>query len=380
MLSLSFGDFGYSVGYIPQVHSGGGVRCDSKGWTSRSVSGLSHFTNSVVADALTGFGFAITLTFRDCPETAAAMHKIRRKFIKRLQRRGLLRLLWLCEFQRRKVPHFHMAAYFETDKDALTGLPLNETIIRLWCECAAAYKVDASAQTCKNITDVGGWFGYLQKHIDRGLYHYQRQKETLPPEWREKTGQVWHWVGDWKRKTNKMHFSGKKFTVLFQFRDCEQKRQIANYRNELAKLSGSHFQFIGHRRHFYFSGSKIKKRYSRAWICHFIANRLSVVSDKYAERAADRANISLLQMPRYRRRKKRVFAPGKREQLEMSLYDYSASKRERIIRDKRRKLSALKGVRGAVGGTPHYVQQVLSYPRGFRDGFGNIRERDCYAT
>lgn len=380
MLSLSYGeDFAYSIGYIPQTITRG-IRGDCRGWTSNSTTGLFNFTKAIIEDKLTGYGFAITLTFRDCPETAAAMHKVRRKFIKRLERRGLIRLLWVCEFQERKVPHFHMAAYFKTKTDTATGLPLQQTIINLWCDCAKHYNVKPTAQTCKDITDLGGWMGYFNKHIDRGIYHYQRQRDTLPPGWREKTGHVWHWVGDWPRDLKKLHFSGKKFRFLFQFRDCEQKRQIANCRMELAHLSGSHFSFIGHRRHFYLDGTKIKKRFSRAWICHYIYNRLDFISDNYAAHAAKRADTNLFFMPRHRRKKKRVFSPARKKQFELSLSHYPAHKRQKIMIQKRNKLSALRGVRGALSGgkgaAGRYVNKVLDYQRGFRDKFGEIRAAD----
>ena len=209
-------------------------------------------------------------------------------------------------------------------------------------------------------------------------------KETLPPGWREKTGHVWHWVGDWPRDPKKLYFSANKYSVLFQFRDCEQKRQIANCRMELAYLSGSHFAFIGHRRYFQCGVSGLQRRFSRAWICHYVYNRLDVVSDKYAANAAKRADTTLFFLPRHRDKKKRVFPPGRKEQLEMSLMHYPALKRQKIINDKRKKLSSVRGVRGAISGgkgaSGKYVNQVLSYKRGYRDKFGNIRERVCYAS
>ena len=363
MLSLSYGDFGYSIGYIPQEQTGGGIRGDCRGWSDQNVSGLSNFTNSVVADALSGFGFAITLTFQKCPATAKAMHKCRRAFIKRLERRGLIRLLWICEFQRRCVPHFHMAAYFKTDKDKFTGLPLENMITQLWCEVAEEYGVKDSAQTCKNISDVGGWFGYLQKHIDRGIYHYQRQRDTLPPEWKEKTGRVWSWVGDWKRDLTRLHFSGKEFSVLFRFRDCEQKKRIAYYRTELARYSGSHFSFIGHNRHFIMNG--IKYRYSKVWVRHYIINRLEVVGEKYAAIGAERGVVSMRQIPKARRSKKRVFSRAKKKNLLLSLPDASASQKQAFIKRKTQAFSACRGTRGAGKHSRVFVKQVQSYERGY---------------
>lgn len=42
-----------------------------------------------------------------------------------------------------------------------------------------------------------GWFQYLSKHAARGVAHYQRSKDGIPPEWQERTGRVWGHVGEW---------------------------------------------------------------------------------------------------------------------------------------------------------------------------------------
>ena len=42
-----------------------------------------------------------------------------------------------------------------------------------------------------------GWFQYLAKHAARGVKHYQRTADSIPPEWQRKTGRVWGKVGDW---------------------------------------------------------------------------------------------------------------------------------------------------------------------------------------
>lgn len=368
LLSVSVGDFGYSAGYIPEQNPRGGIRGDCKGWTFRNVSGLSKFTNSVIESELSGFGFAITLTFRSCPPTAAAMHKVRRAFIKRLERRGLLRLLWLVEFQRRCVPHFHMAAYFKNKTDASTGLPLEQYIVAAWFEVAAEYEVKQTAQTCQRIDDVGGWFGYLQKHIDRGIYHYQRQKATLPPEWQENVGCVWNHCGDWKRDLSRLYFSGKQFKMFHQLRDCEQKKRIAHNRDFIADRAGSHFAFIGHRRHFNFGGRRT--RYSAFWICRYVSQRLEVVSKKYALIAAQKTSVSLSQISKARRIKKASFSAVKKKAVVASLDGLSSHKKHDAYKKKLAAYSACRGIRGSFTGRAEreeFMSKVQGYQRGLFD-------------
>ena len=82
------------------------------GWSADAVRRHTAWLRSIDTDQLTGFGYALTLTMGECPPSSAEMHAVRRKYLMRLERLGAVRTHWVCEWQRRGVPHFHLAAYF----------------------------------------------------------------------------------------------------------------------------------------------------------------------------------------------------------------------------------------------------------------------------
>lgn len=167
-----------------------------KGWTREASRSNTDFLLSVDPDRLTGHGFALSLTIRDCPETPQAWQAVRRKFVERLRRLGLIRLHWLTEWQRRGCPHLHAAAWFGE------LLPEYE-IVRHWRQSAAGYHAGPWSQDVKRITGAPGWFEYLAKHAGRSVSNYQRAPETIPAGWNGQTGRMWGHLGDWPRSESK---------------------------------------------------------------------------------------------------------------------------------------------------------------------------------
>ena len=166
-------------------------RQEVEGWTDASTRRNTRFLYSVDERKLTGNGYALSLTIRDCPPTAADWMKVREQFFKRLRRLGLVRGHWLTEWQRRGVPHMHCALWFEPN---VNGLPL--LISTHWREAASAYGAGSRGQHIEQITDSVGWFQYLSKHAVRGLGHYQRSADSIPQGWK-KTGRMWGHLGEW---------------------------------------------------------------------------------------------------------------------------------------------------------------------------------------
>lgn len=165
------------------------------GWTDRSTRSNTRFLYGVDERHLTGHGFALSLTIRDCPPNSDAWHKIRRAFLKRLDRLGMVRGHWLIEWQRRGVPHIHAAVWF--DKELAHRDPFAiQTIKDHWCAVAGEFGAGTRGQHVELITDSIGWFKYLSKHAVRGLKHYQRNSENMPAGWKT-TGRMWGHVGDW---------------------------------------------------------------------------------------------------------------------------------------------------------------------------------------
>lgn len=165
-------------------------RGDCAGWTPRSTKGNLKFLRSVRMESLTGHGYAITLTVRDCPPTPGDWARLRRSFVKRLERVGMIRMHWVTEWQRRGVPHLHAAVW--------TPEPLNTAELYWhWLCVAGCYGAENRGQHLAPISDSLGWFQYVAKHAARGAGHYQRSPQNVPREWGSKTGRIWGKLGSW---------------------------------------------------------------------------------------------------------------------------------------------------------------------------------------
>lgn len=169
-------------------------RGDCEGWTYSSTRSNTRFLYSIEESGLTGTGFALTLTLKHCPETHDDWHKMRRAFIKRIERLGLVRSHWLTEWQRRGVPHLHAAIWLDCSPDEF-GV-YKKLIMGAWLAVAGKYEPSSRSQHVAPIADAVGWFKYLSKHASRGLHHYQRSPDGIPDGWR-KTGRMWGHTGDW---------------------------------------------------------------------------------------------------------------------------------------------------------------------------------------
>lgn len=189
-----------SVGYRPGSHERA-KRGEVVGWTERASRGNRSFLWSVYTEQLTGEGYAITLTLRDCPESAEKWHALRTAFLKRMRRSGLIRGHWVTEWQRRGVPHLHGALYFPEGSNLRSPrypAILGGFIIQSWIEVAASYGTGWDGQHVRQIESAPGWFQYVAKHASRSVKNYQRSSENIPQEWK-KTGRMWGYVGEWPR-------------------------------------------------------------------------------------------------------------------------------------------------------------------------------------
>lgn len=177
-------------------------RGDCQGWSLRTSRGNTRFLYSVVsadlpvsADGRPLLGLSGSLTVGDCPLTHEDWIRVRRALVKRCERRGLYRLHWLTEWQKRGVPHLHFAAWFvQPDSEYDTAI-LPALIKADWLQLTAPYRSSGKGQEIKPITDEVGWLQYLSKHASRGAAHYQRAMSTIPKGW-QKTGRMWGHLGD----------------------------------------------------------------------------------------------------------------------------------------------------------------------------------------
>ena len=205
----------------------GGPRGNVVGWSPDAVRRHTKWLYSVDAPALDGVGFAVTLTVRDCPPTEVAWQAVRRAFLRRMERAGMIRCHWVCEWQRRRVPHLHLALYFAP------GQPVEELIEAIfvaWLQCAREFRPSFRSQTVETIESVGGWLRYLSKHASRGVAHYQRQGK--PDGW-EKTGRLWGHVGDWPTIAP-MRFDMSS-AAYYRYRRLVRAWRLADARTALAR-------------------------------------------------------------------------------------------------------------------------------------------------
>lgn len=176
-------------------------RGDVEGWSDGATRRNVRFLYSVEDKDLDGWGYAVTLTLRDIPPTADEWHRLRRAFLMRMQRAGMSRFHWVTEWQRRGAPHLHGALFFPEGTRGRRGEPPDLLIRDAWLAVAGeAYGAQQWAQQVRRITGAVGWFQYLSKHAARGVSHYQRAGENIPPGWQSHTGRVWGYGGEWPRR------------------------------------------------------------------------------------------------------------------------------------------------------------------------------------
>ncbi len=186
------------------------LRDECKGWSLRSSRGNTRFLYSVrspellcSADGEPLIGLSASLTLRRIPESHDEWVSIRRAFVKRLGRKGLYRLHWLTEWQRRGAPHLHSAMWFyrwaAERVAARDGWPVEAfpALVKAdWLGLTTArYRAEPDGQVINPIFDEVGWLQYLSKHAARGAAHYQRALGSIPAGW-EKTGRMWGHIGD----------------------------------------------------------------------------------------------------------------------------------------------------------------------------------------
>lgn len=218
-------------------------RGDVGGWSASSTRSNTRFLYSVEHDKLTGVGFALSLTIRDCPESHEQWHKIRRAFLMRLSRMGLIRCHWLTEWQRRGCPHLHAAVWFEPHpkfEPHLQEAYFRFQIVTAWLELTSElYGSGWYSQDVKEISDSLGWLKYLSKHASRGLGHYQRNPESIPQGWK-KTGRMWGKTGDWPTgEPIEFDLSMEAFWAY--------RRIVRAYRKSNARTSQNRFRIVSAR-------------------------------------------------------------------------------------------------------------------------------------
>jgi hypothetical protein len=204
-------------------------RGECEGWTYSSIRSNTRFLYSVDESGLSGTGFALTLTLKDCPPSHEVWHTMRTNLLKRLRRLGLVRSHWLTEWQRRGVPHLHAAIWLDCDPSDFGRY--KAVIMGAWLDISAPYRSITRSQNIVPIRDSVGWFKYLSKHASRGLHHYQRSSDSIPEGWK-KTGRMWGYTGDWSvREPVAFNLDNSAWAAF--------RRIVRGYRTADARASGN---------------------------------------------------------------------------------------------------------------------------------------------
>lgn len=214
-------------------------RGEVTGWSASAARRNLAFLRSIEADSLTGHGYTVTFTLKNCPETAEHWKRLREALFMRFTRMGMIRGHWVTEWQKRGVPHLHGIFYFREPG-------MQPAIVNAWLELASEYVVSPKAQHVREVTHIVGWFKYLAKHASRGHQHYQRAAEGIPEGWK-KTGRVWGYVGDWPIAEVKRYQVDD--MAFFRLRRVARNMEIANVREKhpvvIVDADGNKFQMPG---------------------------------------------------------------------------------------------------------------------------------------
>lgn len=204
----------------------GGPRGIVDGWSTSAVRRHTRWLYGVDTHSLTGSGFALTLTLRDCPPDTQAWTRLRAEWLDQVRASGLIiRSHWVVEWTRRKVPHLHCAVYVDP---ALTDPEVWALLVGTWLKLAAKYGSGPRGQHMMPIDGPVGWLEYLSKHASRGVGHYQRQGK--PAGW-EKTGRLWGHTGDWPMtEPVEVNLTRAEF---YRFRRLVRSWRVADARDEL---------------------------------------------------------------------------------------------------------------------------------------------------
>lgn len=214
-------------------------RGEVKGWSAGAVRRNLAFLRSIDERGLTGEGWALTLTVRDCPPTHADWHRAVELYLQQVGRLlGTVRVHWVTEWQRRGVPHLHGAIWFPDgtgERFSVVGM-----LVKLWMPYAASFGAGERGQMVKPIDGVFGWFQYVSKHAARGVKHYQRASESIPQGW-AKTGRMWSKGGDWPiREPVRLNLDNPGYHVLRRWARSWRKAdaRVAHAKLRRALLDG----------------------------------------------------------------------------------------------------------------------------------------------
>lgn len=166
------------------------IRGRVQGWTTAAARRNAEFLMSIREQDLSGQAVALTLTTKEVP-TPEEWAALRKAWIKRQKRKGMIRLHWVTEWTALARPHMHTYAEYDGEKDPS---PLLD-----WLHLTRHLGTLPIGQHQTRVYDATGWNQYTAKHAARGVRHYQRSDKNRPEGWEASTGRLWGYWGEWPR-------------------------------------------------------------------------------------------------------------------------------------------------------------------------------------
>lgn len=167
-----------------QAAVGGGTRGAIIGWGAGAARANRDYLQSIDYAKLPAGGYAVTLTTRKLM-SPADWRQLRRRLCWWLTKRGAS-AHWVVEWQRRGVPHLHLAVWGVSGAD----------VVDWWLAHTGSWRSARQAQHHRRIRTPAIWAQYCAKHGSRGLAHYQRNRASLVGAWlRESAGRMWGHMG-----------------------------------------------------------------------------------------------------------------------------------------------------------------------------------------
>lgn len=220
MHTVKIGPLGVSGGAVGGNGGQHGTRQKINGWTLQSARGNTRFLRSVIVDELPSFGLAFTFTILDMP-TPQQWAKLKLKLVRALSERfGCICWHMVTEWTKEGRPHLHGCAFWiGRDLDILWHLE------DAWLAYTKNFGTSERGQQVKMIEEADGWFIYMSKHASRGMAHYQRKADSLPPEWLKQTGRVWSRGGWWPTEVQENEVTAAEFFTFRRLMDCYARSQ-----------------------------------------------------------------------------------------------------------------------------------------------------------
>ena len=136
-------------------------------------------------------GLSGSLTLRDCPPSHDDWKTLREALFFRLRRKGLYRLHWLTEWQKRGVPHLHFAAWFlqsvvviNINQPALSDSELAQVLSYLisadWLSISSVYRSSGLSQVLSRcLTNLVGF--NIRQNMRREVQRITSGHKVLSP-------------------------------------------------------------------------------------------------------------------------------------------------------------------------------------------------------